>query len=212
MTKNDNNNRRTLQSDILRAEEKTTLHLPEIVPDTTVPFFNSMVTVSLFNFIKNLNGYHTAVRKLVCTTRSPSRSTYRTSFIFSPVYALLQISQTKNGDQYTKSKLIQPGSTVHAGRSFDTAEAIDRQINRRRLLATAGGGEHTLALGTFGRGRRVGVPRAIRGWFHFCALVVVVVPSSRSLLPWWSISPNISSTGVFTNHFMIDESKTSIAG
>lgn len=49
-----------------KSEQRTEKHqaraLPVIVPETTVPFFNSIVTDSLFSFIKNLNIINKFVR------------------------------------------------------------------------------------------------------------------------------------------------------
>ena len=57
----------------LRANSKTTERVPKIVPEHVVPFFNSIVTVSLFNFWRNLTSFIVRVyyllypvRKVVC--------------------------------------------------------------------------------------------------------------------------------------------------
>ena len=50
-----------------RANSKTTERVPKIVPEHVVPFFNSIVTVSLFNFWRNLTSFIVRVYYYYCT-------------------------------------------------------------------------------------------------------------------------------------------------
>jgi len=65
--------RRNVLQNLLFANSKTTERVPKIVPEHVVPFFNSIVTVSLFNFWRNLTSFIVRVyyllypvRKVVC--------------------------------------------------------------------------------------------------------------------------------------------------
>jgi len=57
-----------------RTNSKTTERVPKIVPEHVVPFFNSIVTVSLFNFWRNLTSFIVRVYYYYCTSYWCSRA------------------------------------------------------------------------------------------------------------------------------------------